>query len=303
MRSSWPHYFVASMQWILLLSLPQFLRPYWPAFISSVGEWRANVLGNVAVSAGTLLVLNLFFYMCYKMRFPSVEKYRISSKDWPWILSEKSSSAEKEAARTFDAVVRRGLGLAVLNLAISIPLGAFSFDNVKALGYSAAAETFPSAFVMALQLVAFIVIEDALFYTGHRLLHHPSIYAHVHKVHHAFTFSVSIAATATHPIEYIVSNVLPFVAGPTLLGAHCATIYLWTLYRTAETVFHHSGYDFPFMLFNLLPFQGSAVEHDLHHSINTGNFGSMFTVWDSLLGTKIVANSTAANSTAAKKLT
>jgi sterol desaturase/sphingolipid hydroxylase (fatty acid hydroxylase superfamily) len=85
----------------------------------------------------------------------------------------------------------------------------------------------------------------------------------------------------------MVSNVGPFVAGPTLLGAHQATIWVWTIYRTAETVFHHSGYELPGTMYSLLPFQSGAREHDLHHSSNVGNFGSMFIFWDTVCGTRI----------------
>ena len=287
-RSSPLNVVLALLQWAALFTIPQLLRPYWSNYLSYMGgEWAANVYGNAMVSGLTLLCLNTFYYILYILRSPTVEAYRISAKDWPWILTASSTPAEIEAARTFDGVVRRGALLALFNLALAVPFGAIGYDGVKALGYSAAVETFPSAFTMAMQLGAFIVIEDALFYAGHRLLHHPRLYSHVHKVHHAFSHSVSIAATATHPLEYLLSNVLPFVAGPTLLGAHCATIYLWTLFRSAETVVHHSGYDFPFTLFSVLPFQGSALEHDLHHSKNTGNFGSMFIIWDTVFGTRI----------------
>ena len=119
------------------------------------------------------------------------------------------------------------------------------------------------------------------------------MYAHIHKVHHQFTFSVSIAATATHPVEYLFSNVLPFVAGPTLLGAHCATIYVWLIYRMGETMAHHSGYDFPWSMFTLLPFQGDARAHDLHHAAGggvaprSGNYGSFTKLWDRLGGTQL----------------
>lgn len=33
------------------------------------------------------------------------------------------------------------------------------------------------------QILACMVVEDAAFYWLHRLLHHPRIYKHVHKVH------------------------------------------------------------------------------------------------------------------------
>ncbi len=47
-------------------------------------------------------------------------------------------------------------------------------------------------------------------------------------------------------------------------------------------------------MYELLPFQGSARDHDDHHSINTGNYGSLFTLWDTLMGTHITVDAAAA---------
>ena len=43
---------------------------------------------------------------------------------------------------------------------------------------------FPELHVVLAQLAACIIIEDAAFYWVHRLLHHPKLYRHCHKVHH-----------------------------------------------------------------------------------------------------------------------
>ncbi len=248
---------VAVSQLILLLAVPQLLwRPRWGSFLAFIGgEKNANVFGNAAVSGAMLLILNAFFYALYKLELPAVEAFRISKKAWPW--KEEGWSAAQRAA--FRGVVLNGALLAALNLALTIPLGWASYAGAVKLGYSAKEADFPSAATMAWQLVVFVLIEDALFYWGHRTLHESAVlYKSVHKLHHAFNYSVSIAATATHPLEFILSNVVPFVAGPTLLGAHCATIYMWIIFRMGETIFHHSGYDFPFTLWSLLPFQGSV---------------------------------------------
>lgn len=281
------HTLLAALQVAALLALPQLLwRPHWQAFLDLIGgEKFANVFGNALLSTAVLVLLNAAFYVLYKLELPAVEQFRVTTaRPWPW----RSASAAERAR--FAAAVRGGAALSALNVALTVPLGWVSYAGAVRLGYSGEAETFPGAATMAWQLLVFILIEDTLFYWSHRLLHSvPFLYAHVHKVHHRFTHTVSIAATATHPLEYALSNVVPFVAGPTLLGAHCATLYVWIIFRVGETVFHHSGYDFPGTLWSLLPGQGSALEHDLHHSANTGNYGSMFVLWDTLCGTRIIA--------------
>lgn len=115
----------------------------------------------------------------------------------------------------------------------------------------------------------------------------------MHKFHHAWTQTTSIAAEATHPVEFVLCNVVPFAAGPLLLGSHLATLYVWTVWRVLETVAHHSGYELPTSMFTLLPFQGDAGAHDLHHSRGggispaSGNFGSFSKLWDRLFGTEL----------------
>jgi sterol desaturase/sphingolipid hydroxylase (fatty acid hydroxylase superfamily) len=216
----------ALAQWVVLLAVPQLVwRPRWPFFLALIGgERNANVYGNFLLTAGMLIVGNVFFYCLYVLRLPFFERYKVQQgKPWPWEHAHAKKRAE------FSRLVRQGVLLTMLNVGITIPLAAGSYVNLKKMGYSAAAADFPSAWKMLWQLLIFMMVEDTLFYWGHRLLHRPEIYAHIHKVHHAFTFSVSIAAVATHPIEYTISNVVPFVAGPTMLGSHCATIYVWLM--------------------------------------------------------------------------
>jgi len=274
------HKLLAVAAWLVLFSSPYFLKPYYGTFLAWIGgEFAANVYGNVLVAGITLITGNLYYYCLY--RDSKYDKYRISKKPWPW-------NDKPDIAASFSSTLLNGFGLAVLNLVLTVPVGVGGYDLVKKLGYTASEESFPGPLTIFWQILLFMVIEDALFYWGHRALHHPSIYGYIHKVHHRFTYSVSIAATATHPVEYFISNIVPFVAGPTLLGAHCVTLYVWVVFRQSETITNHSGYALPWSMFSLLPFQGSATDHDLHHSKNTGNFGSLFNWWDWFCGTALV---------------
>ena len=79
---------------------------------------------------------------------------------------------------------------------------------------------------------------------------------------------------------------IPFVIPCKLLGPrlHMFTFIIWGVHRLLNTVYTHSGYEFPWFPTNLCLFWVNASYHDYHHSHNVGNFGSMFTLWDSLLG-------------------
>jgi sterol desaturase/sphingolipid hydroxylase (fatty acid hydroxylase superfamily) len=41
------------------------------------------------------------------------------------------------------------------------------------------------------------------------------------------------------------------------------------------------------MPYRLIPFAGSSADHEHHHSINSGNYGTFLRVWDALLGSAI----------------
>lgn len=131
--------------------------------------------------------------------------------------------------------------------------------------------------------------EDFSFYWGHRTLHTPYFYKKIHKIHHEFTNTVSIAAYYAHPLEYLFGNAIPMALGFILLGNKChfATYMIWTALRTCETVDGHCGYEFSWSPYRLLPFSGSSEYHNYHHSHNVGTYASFFTIWDTVFGTNV----------------
>jgi len=132
-----------------------------------------------------------------------------------------------------------------------------------------------------------MVMEDFTFYWSHRTLHTPRLYQLIHKKHHEYNITVSLASEYAHPLEYLLGNLLPSAVGGKLLGAkvHFITHFLWNALRVMETVDGHCGYEFTWSPFRLLPFSGSSSYHNFHHSKNVGNYSSFFTYWDTLFGT------------------
>ena len=80
---------------------------------------------------------------------------------------------------------------------------------------------------------------------------------------------------------------IPYQLGIGMLGfrMHLVTTYVWAFYRLGETADAHSGYEFPWSPFRLLPFSAPASYHNFHHSHNLGNYASFYALWDSLFAT------------------
>ena len=91
-----------------------------------------------------------------------------------------------------------------------------------------------------------------------RLLHHPKLYRYIHKVHHEWTAPVSIVSIYAHPLEHVMSNLIPIYLGPLLMGSHLFVQWLWLFIAIFNTTHTHSGFHLPFM--------PSSEAHDYHHS-------------------------------------
>ena len=90
-------------------------------------------------------------------------------------------------------------------------------------------EDFPSNLEIISQVLVWILIDDAAFYFGHRLLHDKKFYPLIHKIHHEYTNTISLCAIYCHPIEYIVADLLPVSIGFIIYGerTHLATFMIW----------------------------------------------------------------------------
>jgi methylsterol monooxygenase len=146
----------------------------------------------------------------------------------------------------------------------------------------------PSAATLAWQLLVCSQVDDALFYWAHRAAHHRLLYPWLHKQHHEFKHPVAMSVQYAHPLEDLLVNTVPTVAGPMLLGGHAVLFWFYAALKLHQSIDAHSGYALPFPLSPYtIEWLGldCARAHDYHHSNNVGNFGGWTIAWDHLMGT------------------
>jgi len=174
------------------------------------------------------------------------------------------------------AKLRRAVLQVVFNqVFISGPMVVGVYYLMSLRGEPCAAEL-PTFHRALFELAICTFVEEIFFYYSHRLFHHPALYKHIHKQHHEWTAPIGVVSIYAHPLEHVMSNMLPAVLGPIFMGSHLSTTTLWYCIAFLSTNISHCGYHLP-----LLP---SPEFHDFHHLKFNQNFG-VLGVLDRLHGT------------------
>ena len=254
---------------------PKILMQLYPTEIKNEGQFQYFTF--LILHSGGFIGFNLMMYVIYHLELPFFERYKVNDRPWPW--NNKNEDWNGMLYKTIKQLLFNHLLILPIVSAESLIRGESNFRCDR--------ETFPDSFEIISQIVIFMISEDFCFYWAHRFLHWDYIYPYIHKRHHLWINSISIASEYAHPIEFIVSNVLTTNIAPLIFNkrTHILTMYIWVILRLGETTDGHCGYEFSWSPYRLIPLSGSSEFHNFHHLNYKGNYASFFSVWDRVLKT------------------
>ncbi len=146
----------------------------------------------------------------------------------------------------------------------------------------------------------FEIIFDFFHYWTHRAIHQiPFLYKNIHKTHHTYSYPNVFIAYYQHPLDLVLTNLLPTLLSLWILQDICSlqiSYYLWTIMNTYKTYIEicgHSGKNIPqtsgypqcMWLVKFLQIELYTKDHDRHHSLNNCNYSKRFSLWDKIFKT------------------
>lgn len=256
--------------------LPKMIQPLYSS-LPTHNPYFVFSLGFPLVCISAVLFLIYCFDQIYFSNSEFFKKFKILAEPWPWESSPLTYNQE------YTSIILNTL----FGFLVIVPIANMFLVYFGIISLTTSPDLFPSTFEIATNLLLMIIVDDTLFYWSHRLLHLPMFFEKFHKQHHTYKVTVAIVAMHAHPIEYLITGVLPTYAVPMLLrvNSHVITLYLFGIFQMMHQLEAHSGFEFPWSPFGVLPFSQNISVHDFHHSHYIGNFGKYFTLWDSVCGT------------------
>ncbi|GIY81623.1 hypothetical protein CDAR_587272 [Caerostris darwini] len=237
-------------------------------FWNAPGDFLQNCWSNVydyfESEKGVLLIWGSFLVTFFVYWIAGLCYTLIDLTGRPAFLLKYRVQETSSYPVSFNQVLSVVKQICLNQLIVGVPFYISAYYLMAWRGYDSG-RSLPSFQRVLFEIAVCALVEEVGFYYSHRLLHHPRLYKHIHKRHHEWTSPIAITAIYCHPVEHILSNLLPAFLGPLILGSHLTTCWLWFCLALLSTLHSHSGFHFPF-----LP---SPEAHDFHHLKFNENYG------------------------------
>lgn len=210
-----------------------------------------------------------------------------------WILTERQIRSESLLSRrlyqqpnmnTFDTRKRLIYG----NFVGVCVVAAVAFS---VFGFMFSLSTQFPIWQIAVQLLIIMLIDDAWFYTCHRMMHvNHWLFKHIHAIHHRVRSPLPLDFLYVHPAEWML-GAIGILLGVCFVyvvfgSVNAYALFVYSLFRPLHEIHIHSG--LPSKVTDRLKHMGSSEHHGAHHAKLKGNYASTFKWLDRILKTHLV---------------
>jgi methylsterol monooxygenase len=269
--------------WILLIFTMSVTEDQWVRFVHAVsgGEplwsgWNAYKYIGVgyAIFAGTYVVHGLAL-------LPFDVSAWLHARAKPWRLQSAPPQVLRDTSKLLRTLGKNFVFIFFFCGALALHAERAQGSSGAVFGPESGVPALPSKAEQLKYILTGIAWNEVNFYYLHRLLHHPRLYASVHKMHHEYTAPFALMAIYCHPVELVLADLWPFLGFIFFWRVHLFFIYCWIAAAIVGTQTHHCGYKFPWFADSL---SDQPDYHDMHHKVFTKNYGNL-PIFDYLHGT------------------
>ncbi len=133
--------------------------------------------------------------------------------------------------------------------------------------------------------IGFLVVYDLYIYFVHRLLH-TRVLIRFHARHHKSAIATPWSSLNLHPVQAVL-NYFPFLVFAMLFPVSLSVFITIHILLILSDAYGHSNYNILAGSKQFRLMQNLVCFHQQHHSSGRGNFGYLYTHWDTLFGTKL----------------
>jgi len=182
------------------MSISMFLQTSWTSIVANYSPTQIILTGNFIVQTLAFWLPSLFYLSIDLIADHPLHKYKIQPA---------KTVTGREVVQCLKTVLFNQY-LVATPLDISLAVLAMKLGHPPALRVS---PVLPSVTEIARDFTVSIILREILFYYSHRLIHIPALYKRIHKTHHKFTAPIAPSAEFAHPVEHLISNILPVIFG------------------------------------------------------------------------------------------
>ncbi|XP_027109501.1 methylsterol monooxygenase 2-2 isoform X2 [Coffea eugenioides] len=175
----------------------------WTYLITHFSDFQLACLGSFFLHESVFFLSGL--PCIYLERAGWLSKYKIQTKNNTPAAQEKCISR-----------------LLLYHFCVNLPVMVFSYPVFRYMGMRSSLPL-PSWKVISTQILFYFILEDFVFYWGHRILHTKWLYKHVHSVHHEVLETVE--AHCGYHFPWSLSNFLPLYGGADFHDYHHRLLY------------------------------------------------------------------------------